>query len=594
MSKSNRPDALSRFELAKVALGESNADLAIINGRIVNVYTAEVITGDCILIKGDKIAYVGKYAKRGIGPNTRIIDASGQVLIPGFIEGHTHTDYIYSSHELVRFALKTGTTSIISETGEVAYGLGYRGIIEYLKSMKDQPVKSWITLPPMVNLSPLAKEHLLTVEQIRRLLRRKEVLGLGEPYWAPVVAGDKRLLEIIEETLKAGKKVEGHSAGATANKLQAYTGLGISSDHEPIEAEEALERLRLGLSVMIRDGEIRQDLEAVSRIKDRKIDFRRLALSTDGIGPWQLTTSGFVDHLVQKAINLGFPPVQAIQMGTLNVAEHFNLSDFVGGIAPGRFADIVFIPEMDTIKPQLVISNGQIAMQNGELLVSPRRHNYPKYTCQSMHIEREIKPGDFEVRVNILDSKVKVRVIDQISNLLTKETIMELAVDRGQILMDKTLDIIKIAAIERNYTQGKTFSGFHHGLGLKQGAISTSTAWDSNNLIVAGTNERDMALAVNRVKDLGGGMVISRNGDILAELAFPVGGKLSTEPMEVLAEKLTRLQMISQEMGCTSPDIRTTLSVLTTSAIPYLRICESGLFNLRTNGLVDLVVDEST
>jgi adenine deaminase len=594
MSKSNRPAGLSRFELTKVALGTSNADLAIINSRIVNVYTAEIITGDCILTKGDKIAYVGPYAKRGIGPDTCIIDATGQVLVPGFIEGHTHTDYIYSSHELVRYALKTGTTSIISETGEVAYGLGYRGIIEYLKSMRDQPVKSWITLPPMVNLSPLARENLLTVEQIRRLLRRKEVVGLGEPYWAPVVAGDKRLLEIIEETLRAGKKVEGHSAGATANKLQAYTSLGISSDHEPIEAEEALERLRLGLSVMIRDGEIRQDLEAVSRIKDRKIDFRRLALSTDGIGPCQLTTSGFVDHLIQKAINLGFPPVQAIQMGTLNVAEHFNLADFVGGIAPGRFADIVFIPELDVIKPQMVISNGQIAMQNGELLIPPRRHVYPKYACQTIHIGREIKAGDFAVPLKGADSTAKVRVIDQASNLLTKEAFFELPVSHGEIEMDQARGIIKIAAIERNYTQGKTFTGFHHGLGLKQGAISTSTGWDSNNLIVAGTNENDMALAVNRVKDLGGGMVISQNGEILAELGFPVCGKLSTEPMEVLAEKLTRLQQISQEMGCTSPDIRTTLSVLTTTAIPYLRICESGLFNLRTNGLVDLVVDEST
>jgi adenine deaminase len=184
------------------------------------------------------------------------------------------------------------------------------------------------------------------LNEVRRLLGRKEVLGLGEVYWGPALAGDKQALDIMAETLKAGKKIEGHSAGASSNKLQAYAALGVTSDHEPIAAEEALERLRLGMSVMIREGEIRRDLEAISRIKDRQIDFRRLSMSTDGIGPLQLTTSGFMDYLVRKAIALGIPPVQAIQMATLNVAEHFDLEDFIGGIAPGRFADILIVPDL--------------------------------------------------------------------------------------------------------------------------------------------------------------------------------------------------------------------------------------------------------
>ncbi len=591
MSLSNpiNSTAESRDELSKVALGEAEADLAIVNGSIVNVYTGEMLSGDTLLIKGDKIAYAGKYAKRGTGAKTRIIDAAGKVLIPGFIDGHTHLDYISSSHEIVRFALKTGTTSVITETVEIAFKLGYRGILEYLKSIRHQPVKFWFTVPPMGTFSSIAREHILTLSEVRRLLRRKECVGLGETYWGLASAGDKQQLAVIAETLKAGKKVEGHSAGATANKLQAYTALGVTSDHEPITAEDALERLRLGLTVMIREGEIRQDLEAVSLIKDHKIDFRRLALSTDGIGPCQFTTQGFMDYLVQRAINLGFPPIQAIQMGTLNVAEHFNLQDCVGGIAPGRFADIVMIPDLTNIQPELVISNGQIVMEKGEIAVQPRCYTYPDYAYHSLRLDREFRAKDFAVVINTNLSTLKVRVIDQISKLLTREVILELPVSAGEIKMDIARDILKVAAIEHIYAPGQTFTGFIRGLGLKRGAVATSTAWDAGDLMVAGASEADMALAINRLRELNGGIVVCGDGQVMAEIAFPIASLISNEPMEVLAGKLTRVQQAAIEMGCTSTDIRTTLSVLPTPAIPYFRICESGLFNVKLNTKVELV-----
>jgi len=592
MSKSNNPAVNSRYELTKVALGEADADLAIVNGSIVNVYTGEVLTGDTILIKGDKIAYTGKYAKRGIGPSTKIIDASGKVLLPGFIDGHTHMDYIYSTREAVRYALKSGTTAIITETAEIAFRLGYRGILEYLRSTQNQPVKFWFTLPPMGTISPVAREHMITLSEVRRLLRRKDCAGTGETYWGLATAGDVQQLEIIAETLKTGKKVEGHSAGATANKLQAYVNLGITSDHEPITAEETLERLRLGLSVMVREGEVRQELEAVSRIKDQKLDFRRLAMSTDGVGPLQVTEYGFMDHLVQRAIDLGFSPVQAVQMATLNVAEHFNLDDFIGGIAPGKFADIVMVPDLSAIQPELVISNGQVAVQNGEVQAQSRHHDYPQFTYHSIHLDKEFKAEDFAVKIDTRKPAVKVRVIDQLTHILTKETVLELPVSGGCIEMDAAKDIIKVAAIEHIHTPGKTFTGFIHGLGLRKGAIATSTAWDAGDLMVAGASEQDMAQAINRIKEMNGGTVVCLGGNIIAEIAFPIGNLISNEPMEILAEKLARIQQAAGELGCTSPDIRTTLSVLATPAIPYLRICESGLFNIRLNKMVELVAEE--
>ncbi|MBN1191347.1 MAG: adenine deaminase [Dehalococcoidales bacterium] len=583
---------MKRYKLARVALGEEEADLAIVNGKIVNVYTAEVLTGQTILIKGERIAYAGPYAThRGVGKNTRVIDAAGKVLIPGLIDGHTHFDYLVSTAELVRFAMQSGTTSIITETVEIAFRLGYSGIKEYLNSLRRQPVKFWFTLPPMTTISPVSAGHNMTSREIKQLLKRPDCLGLGEIYWGPVNAGSRRELRLIEATLGAGKKIEGHSAGAARNKLQAYSSMGITSDHEPITAEEALERLRLGLSVMIREGEVRQDLEAVSPVKDYSIDFRRLALSSDGVGPVQLTRLGFMDHLVQKAIDLGFPPVRAIQMGSLNVAEHFNLQDVIGGIAPGRYADILMIPEIDIIKPDMVISSGKVVKQEGNVTGVPRRHEYPASVRNCVRLRKEFTAADFSVPCGISAPAVKVRVIDQLTGILTRASLLELEVKDGQIEMDPSRDILKVAAVEYVYTPGKTFTGFIHGLGLKKGAVATSTCWDSADLVAAGANESDMARAVNRIRELQGGVAVCLDGEVLAEASFPIASVISDEPMEILADKLESIQRSFRDMGGILDDIRTTLSVLPTPAIPYLRLCESGLFDVRANHPVDLIAD---
>jgi len=448
MSKLSSRSAVDNMkELMKVALGEAEADLAVVNGDIVNVYTGEVLTGDTVLIKGDKIAYVGKNADKSIGSATQVIDATGKTLIPGLIDGHTHLDFIYSVSELIRYAIKGGTTTIITEVSGFVFPLGYQGITEFLRSAQNQPIKIFITAPAMVTINPAAKEHVLNVDQLRRLFRRKEVLGLGEPYWGPVVEGDPRILDLIAETIKAGKKIEGHSAGARGNRLQAYISLGITSCHEPVTAEEVLERLRSGLTVFIREGTARTDLEAISKIKDENIDFRHLALATDGLDPDQLINNGYMEFIVQKAINLGFEPVVAIQMATINIAQHFAIDDTIGGIAPGKYADIIIIPDLRTIQPECVISNGQIIAKDGELLVQPRKHTYPKSTQASIHLPRNFTADDFAIPVKSSRSQVKVRVIDLATDSITREAIMDMPVSDGLAQPDISHDIVKIAAI---------------------------------------------------------------------------------------------------------------------------------------------------
>ena len=571
-----------------MALGEAEADLAIINGDIVNVYTGEVVKGASVLIKGDKIAYVGEDAGKSIGRATKVIDAAGKTLIPGLIDGHAHIDGQYSISEILRYAIKGGTTTIISETSNIASHMGYEGVIQFLASIKNQPIKVFATAPPLVTISPVTERHATTVGQLRKLLRRREIIGLGETYWGGVVNGNPRILDLIAETIKMGKKVEGHSSGARDSKLQAYISSGVSSCHEPINAEEVLERLRLGLFVLIREGEIRRDLKAISRIREKNINLTRLAISTDGIGPGHLISEGYMEFVVQKAIDLGFNPVLAIQMATINPAQHFAMDNVIGGIAPGRFADIVIIPELGTIRAEYVISNGQVVAQNGKPIVRPREHHYPESSQNSMHLTRNFEVSDFAIHAE--GSRRKVRVIDQTTNLVTREEFIDMPVSNAQLKPDTSKDILKVAAIEKSYRTGKTFVGFIKGIGLKQGAVATSAGWDCGNIIAVGGDETDMAQAVNRIKELGGGVVVCAGNRVLAEIAFPVAGTLSTEPMETIASKLEDIQKAATDLGCNLPDIRITLAVLPSPAIPFLRICESGLFNLRQNSFVDLIV----
>lgn len=572
----------------KVALGEALADLAIVNGDVVNVFTGEVLKGSTVLIKGDTIAYVGNNAAKSIGSSTQVIDAKGKTLIPGLIDSHTHLDEICLVSELVKYALKGSTTTIITEVSDIGASLGYQGVLEYLKATRNQPVKIFITAPPVSSTSPSTNEFAaIKPLEMRRLLRRSDVIGLGETPWAQVNESN-RLLDIIALTINAGKKVDGHGAGARGNKLQAYVATGVSSCHEPITAEEVLERLRLGLLVQIREGSVRRELGTVSQIKDKKIDFSNLAISADGVDPRQLVNDGYMDFIVQKAIDYGFNPVLAIQMVTINIARHYGL-DFIGGIAPGKLADIAIIPDLRTIRAEYVIANGKIAVRNNQVVMETREHSYPRPFYNTIRLKHDFSADDFTIHANASGS-TKVRVINQVSDLLTKEKIIEMPVIEGLVKMDVSRDILKVAAIDRYWQPGKFALGLIRGFGLKRGAIATTVTWDCGHIIVVGADESDMARAVNRIRELKGGIVICAGGGVLNELPLPVAGLFSEESMETIANKLNDIQRTAEELGTRLPDIRLSLEVLATPSIPFLRICERGLFDLKQNKLVSFFV----
>lgn len=566
-------------DLMKVALGQEMADLAIINARLLNVYSGELLDQHSIGIKGEWIAYVGDDLGDSIGPQTEVIDAGGQTVIPGLIDGHTHLVWFFTPYEFLKHAMKGGTTTVITETLAAVPVGGYKGVVDFLSSINEQPIRIFATATAMLSISKTARG--LSMETIKKLLGRRDIIGMGESYWQSVLQEPDRLLPIFHETLRLGKVLEGHSAGAKGKKLMAYIASGISSCHEPITAEEALERLRLGLYVMIREGSVRRDLEAISQIKDFGVDFRRLILVSDGLEPKDLIEKGGMEFIVQKAIDCGFDPITAIQMATLNVAEHFSLDGLIGGIAPGRFADVVIIPDPNTIDAQYVICRGRLIAKNGNLLVPPRKHAFSSESLNSIHLPKKFGPSDFSIRVPNGAKQAQVRIIEQVTGLVTKEANISLPIIHSEIRSDVSRDILKVAAIDRTHCPGKIFVGFVKGFCMKQGAFATSGAWDTSDIVVVGANDADMAFAVNRIHDIQGGAVVCANGEIIAEFPMPILGILSDLPLETVVQKTEEINRAVSAFGVPFDDPLTTLAVLTTAGIPYLRICEEGLVDLR-------------
>jgi len=586
----NQADPKKIKTLIDTSLGNTKADMVVVNADLVNVYSGELLRGYSVAIKEEKIAYVGENVGHTIGPDTMIIDATGKTLIPGLIDAHAHIFFRYDLHEFLRYTMKGGTTTIITESRSIIFPLGYRGITQYLKALDGQPIKIFVSAPPVPGLGPAAQLSALNPGTLRRLLKQDGVIGLGESYWADVIEGDERILRLFTETLISGKTLEGHSAGARGNKLVAYIASGISSCHEPTNVEEVLERLRLGIHTMIREGDIHRDLEAVVEIKDEKIDFRRLALVTDGIGPKHLVEHGYMEFVVQKAIDLGFDPIVAIQMATLNPAEHFSLDNHIGGIAPGKYADMVLIPNVQTIQAEMVISNGQVIAQKGELLVPPRKHVYAKSVMRSIHLPRKIKPDDFHIHVEVADSPVTIRVINQVTEFVTREEQIAITPKDGLLEADVERDILKVAVIEKTSNPGKMFVGFVKGFKMRKGAFASSAAWVLSGIVVVGTNDDDMAGAINRVFELQGGAVVYSEDKVLAELPLPIAGLTSDLPIEVVTQQLKEVQQRATELGAWMSDVEFTLTALTSGSIPFLRICEAGLIDIREGKLVDLVV----
>jgi len=559
-----------RRQLSEVALGNLPADLVITHGRLFNVYTREFIPDQAVWVKNGWIAYVGPDHDPPKDKDTQFIDSEGMVLLPGLIDGHTHlTASKTLVDEFVKHVIPTGTTTVITETIELGSVVGKDGIEWFVRGLNGQPIRFFYTIPPLCGLTPIEETVAPSNEALVPFLKDPKCLGIGEIYWSNLFLKgiqSERVLGLVSMTHASEKRVEGHTAGASGKKLQAYTCFGVSSCHEPISEKEVLERLRLGYWVMIREGSVRQELTAIRGIFDKKLDFRRLTLCTDSVNPIDLIEKGYLDASLRKALKLGVPPELAYQMVTLNVAEHFHLDHLIGGLAPGKMADIVISPSPEEYSPRLIMAEGRVIFKEGKTLAKPRKPTFPDTLFDTVKIGSYTFPP--------IPSTGKVRAVDLVTGLVTEETIADL--DKA----DDSKDLIFALAIDRSGS-GKAFLGFLRGFGLKKGAIGSTMAWDTRDMIAVGKDLPSLKAVIERVKEIGGGIVFAEGNEIVAELPARVCGILSTKTMEETRQEMKQLENVLKENGVPWENPLLTLDTLTGCAIPHLRITHHGYVRMK-------------
>jgi adenine deaminase len=467
---------------------------------------------------------------------------------------------------------------------EICHTAGLKGILEYIDAFKNIPAKIFFTVAVPLNLNKSADKFMPSVGELKKLLSRDDIVGVGEGYWQMILGGNRYLPELAEESLKLGKTVEGHSAGAHNDKLSAYLAYGVNSDHESTTIEDVLERLRMGVFIMIRQGSIRKELDTLAPMADMNIDFSNISIVTDGVDPRNLISEGYLEASAQNAIDLGFDFIKTIQMITINPARHFRLDHYIGGIAPAKYADILVLPEKEHIKPELVISGGKKVARNGKMLaeLTPSEFSIKGLT----EIKENIKSED--LKITSPDNKPHtVRVIDMVTELVAREALVEIKPENREIKPDISHDLLKVSSI----TPGnRIFNALVRGIGLKSGAIASSYIWETYGIIAIGTNDLDMIYAINRVISHTGGIALFNSGKLEVEVPLPTGGIITDMPIESLAASLNKMQQKSEEMGGNFKDIAKTISVLTTGAIPFLRINEDGLLDLKLNKIVPFIV----
>ena len=573
--------------IADTALGHEPADMVITDGLLMDVYTGRLLPGRSVAIKDEWVAYVGPDAGHTIGEKTEVIEADGRLLCPGYMDAHTHLAAYWNIPGFLTYAIPCGVTTFFTEAESYAFVLGSEGFRAFLDQIENQPAKIYAMIPPMVTLSGSAEPLFIRKEELKSLLKDPRVMGLGESYWQGALSKDgDRVLELIRETLNTGKSVEGHAAGAFDRKLAAYTGAGALSCHEAISTDDVLSRLELGLYAMIREGDIRRDLEIILPLKD-KIDLRRVILVTDGTNPADLIENGYMVDVVQKAVDLGFSPMEAARMVTLNPAEHFGLDHLIGGISPGRYGDILLLPQKGVMKPDLVISKGRIVAEKGQMAFEIPETPYPEKMLKTVKV-KPVSPSDLEIPSHDTD---QIRTIDiQPGGLVTREGKATPRVTNGRFESDLERDLLKIVFIERTSGRGERFIGFVRGWGQKEGAAATSLCWDVGGIVAIGANDIDLAAAINRVIELQGGAVVLAKGGLRAEIPLNVGGFISQLKIPDLARRLEDFERAVASLGSGVSFAHLTLNVMSTAAIPFIRMTEKGYYRLKENDFVNLTI----
>jgi adenine deaminase len=576
--------------LIQVALGQRKADLYIQNGHLVNVYSGEILEGHNIAVRGQGIAYAGP-SREMVTPETEVIDAAGAYLLPGYIDPHAHVDFWANPLALTPHFLTSGTTAVMADPHDIVGAVGLPGLDLLIEMTKGLPLKFFFSLP--VSSPPFPEfegEDVVPPAAMESYLARDKILALSEVTpWVRLTSADSDLLTKFELGEKWGKSIEGHTTGASFDKLNALAAAGLTSCHEALNAGEARERLRLGLAVMLRHGSIRSDLEALIGLVTGKpkVDTRGVMLTPDWKSPSDVLEHGYMDHLVRLAIELGVPPVTAIQMATLNPAAYLRLDREFGGLAPGRRADILLVDDLRQPTPRIVIADGRVVIHDGELAF-----DLPPLPASATEIPwlphriipASLSPANFTVEATSSTGQATISAIAIVNKTITQRQDVNLPVRDGQICLPADQDILKIGLLNRNNSGFVT--AFLTGFGAKVGGLAASVAHELHKPMVIGCREDDMVAALRQVRELGGGMVLVHQGQVLAEIPLPIGGLMSAGPLEDVATQMRAMKTLLREMGCPLEDPVFTLGFLSFSALPWIRLTPSGLLDVKNREIL--------
>jgi len=570
-------------EKIRIASGDGMADLLIKNGRVVDVFSGQIEKKDVAIFAGVIVGFGDYQAKK-------IVDVKGDFLCPGLIDGHVHVESsMVTIPEFARAVLPNGTTSVVIDPHEIANVHGREGIRFMADSARGIPLNVFIMLPSCVPATNMETSGAtLKASALRPLFKEPWAIGLAEMMNFPgVIFRDSEVLKKIE-TAK-GRPIDGHAPMLSGKRLYAYLTAGIRSDHECTTLKEAKEKLKNGMWIQVREGTTARNLKDLLPLVTTK-NSRRIFFVTDDRHPKELLKEGHIDSMIRQAIHLGLDPILAIQMATLNAAEYFRL-DGLGAIAPGYRADLVTFDHLGRFRIGKVFKDGILVAENGKMLITPPGRKGLKV---GLRVRGSVRVGPLKKDAFLLRSnQLLAKVIQLIPNqIVTKKVMKKIILKEGVAYPNIKEDILKIVVVERHKATGNIGIGFVQGFGLRNGAIGSSVAHDSHNLVIVGTNDHDILKTVNVIQAMRGGLVVVSDGKVLSSLPLPIAGLMSESAVPQVYLQLEALHRAVRKLGCKIPDPFMALSFLSLPVIPELKITDKGLVDVNQFKFVPLFGEE--
>jgi adenine deaminase len=576
--------------LNAVAIGDKAADLVLENCSLVNVYTGEILPETQVAISKDRIAYVGEDASHTKGKKTVVINLEKKFITPGFADSHIHIDQFFSPAEFVKKSLLCGVTSLFADSVDIVSTCGFSGFKEFIKMTSGLPARFFHVVPGGTPVDrKFSHVKSLSPTEEKSALRMPGVLGLGEVFsWTKVTKRDSKTMKTLSTMLENNCVINGHTAGMSGKKLNAYVSSGILSCHEPINFEQVIERLRLGMWIMIREGSIRRDIkDIIPLVLANKTNKDRLMFCSDGLDPIDITKFGHIDHCIREAVKLGLNLTDAISMASKNCFDYYNMGMDLGGIAPGKLADILVFDDLMKLKPKKIFVGGMLVLSNGTIVSKIKKHPVPKWMTKTVKLNK-FTEDNFSIKSH--SDLVDVNVIDMKTEIITKKGHETLSVKDENVIPSYDKDVWKVAAFDRTFGSTKHAVGFLKNFGPRIGAFASTWSFHENNMIVIGSNEKDMAIAANNLLRTQGGMVVVYKGKILSSMPLQMAGIMSTDSFEKTSKNFSDINNMLLDSGCKFKKPHLIPLFLPFLALPEIRILHQGIIDVKSRSFLKTIV----